>query len=66
MPAVTPVTVPPDTVATPGLPLVQVPPVGVEAKVVVPGRQMVCVPVRAVGCVLTVTPYVAGVHPLVV
>ena len=59
VPAATPVTTPVEafTMATPTALLDQLPPLTVEATVVVPATQMLCVPLRvpAVGAVVTVT-----------
>ena len=67
VPTLTPVTTPdPDpTVAIPVLPLVHVPPAGVEFNVVVVPEQTVAVPVIAVGAVLTVTVCIAWQLPIV-
>ena len=65
MPPLTPETmpVPPPTVAMPVLPLVHVPPAGVQFNVVFAPEQTDAVPVIAPGVVLTVTACVA-VQPL--
>ena len=67
VPALTPETTPvPDpTVAIPTLPLVHVPPAGVELSVVVAPAQITAVPVMAVGAVLTVTVWDAVQLPIV-
>ena len=63
VPAATPVTTPVEafTMATPTALLDQLPPLTVEANVVVPATQMLCVPlsVPAVGATVTVTDLVA-------
>ena len=60
MPALIPVTTPLEatTVASPVLLLVQLPPVGVADKLVVPPAQITADPVIAAGVLLTVTPVV--------
>ena len=66
MPAATPETTPePEpTVATPVLPLVQLPPDGDELKVVVAPVQTVAVPLIVPGAVLTVTVAMAKQPPV--
>jgi hypothetical protein len=65
VPVLTPFTTPVEepTVAIPVPPLVQVPPVGEELRVVVEPVQTEAVPVIADGCVLTVTAWVAKQPP---
>ena len=72
VPAATPVTTPVEafTVATPAALLDQLPPLTVEANVVVPLTQMLCVPLRvpaeagAATVIVPVAVLVPPVHPL--